>query len=406
MTQLHWFSQLADELAERKSAHLYRSRRVLTSPQGAHVTVADRLLCNFCSNDYLGLANHPQLIAAAQAGAARWGVGSGASHLVAGHFAVEQQLEERLAAWANKPAAITLSTGYMANLAVITGLMSRGDAIFADKLNHASLNDAMVLSRADVKRFAHGDLSALARQLAASKAARKMIVVDAVFSMDGDIAPLAEMLKLADQYDALLYVDDAHGFGVLGHGRGTLAELGLSSPRIIYMATLGKAAGVAGAYIAAEQVVIDYLVNTAKPYIYTTAAPPLIAAAMHASLDLIAHDVARRERLQQHIVYFRQRLASACTLLPSSTAIQPIILPSSEISVQVSAALFAAGFWVAAIRPPTVATPRLRVVLSAAHTHEEVAALCEQLLLILAALPAADLTPATDSDGIDLSEID
>ncbi len=377
------FQDLAADLAERKANYLYRSRRVLDSPQGARVTVAGRELLNFCSNDYLGLANHPSVVAAAQAGAARWGVGSGASHLVAGHFAVEQALEERLAAWAGKPAAITLSTGYMANLAVVTGLVGRGDAVFADKTNHASLNDAMALSRAEVKRFPHSDVAALERLLATSTAKRKLIIVDAVFSMDGDIAPLAEMLALAETYDALLYIDDAHGFGVLGNGRGTLAELGLASPRIIYMATLGKAAGVAGAYIAAEQVVIDYLINTAKPYIYTTAAPPLIAAAMHASLDVIESDTARRDTLHRHIAQFRAALADSCELLPSRTAIQPIILPDVATAVAVSQALFDAGFWVAAIRPPTVPTPRLRVVLNAAHTDEEVAALCEVLLQVL-----------------------
>lgn len=383
MTEISLFAQLAAELTERKAASLYRTRRVLDSAQGARVTVAGRELLNFCSNDYLGLANHPAIVAAAQTGAARWGVGSGASHLVAGHFAVEQALEDRLAAWAGKPAAITLSTGYMANLAVVTGLVGRGDAVFADKTNHASLNDAMALSRADVKRFPHSDVAALERLLAASKAKRKLIIVDAVFSMDGDIAPLAQMLALAEAYDAMLYIDDAHGFGVLGNGRGTLAELGLASPRIIYMATLGKAAGVAGAYIAAEQVVIDYLVNTAKPYIYTTAAPPMIAAAMHASLDLIETDTARRDTLHRHIAYFRETLAGSCELLPSRTAIQPIILPDVETAVAISQALFDAGFWVAAIRPPTVPTPRLRVILTAAHTDEEVRALCEILLKIL-----------------------
>ncbi|WP_035853556.1 8-amino-7-oxononanoate synthase [Deefgea rivuli] len=383
MTEISLFAQLAAELTERKAASLYRTRRVLESAQGARVTVAGRELLNFCSNDYLGLANHPAIVAAAQAGAARWGVGSGASHLVAGHFAVEQELEERLAAWAGKPAAITLSTGYMANLAVVTGLVGRGDAVFADKTNHASLNDAMALSRADVKRFPHSDVAALERLLAASSAKRKLIIVDAVFSMDGDIAPLAQMLALAEAYDAMLYIDDAHGFGVLGEGRGTLVELGLASPRIIYMATLGKAAGVAGAYIAAEQVVIDYLINTAKPYIYTTAAPPMIAAAMHASLDVIETDIARRDTLHRHIAYFRETLAGRCELLPSRTAIQPIILPDVETAVAISQALFDAGFWVAAIRPPTVPTPRLRVILTAAHTEAEVAALCEILLKIL-----------------------
>ncbi|WP_410498913.1 8-amino-7-oxononanoate synthase [Chitinibacter sp. S2-10] len=380
------FQLMADELAERQASSLYRNRRVIDSPQGARVQLNGREVLNFCSNDYLGLANHPAIVAAAQQGAAEWGVGSGAAHLVTGHFTPQHTLEERLAALSGKPAAILVSTGFMANLAVIPALLGRGDAVFADKLNHASLNDACQLARADFKRFAHNDVAQLERLLSESTSKRKLIAVDAVFSMDGDIAPLAEMLALAEKYDALLYIDDAHGFGVLGDGRGTLAELGIDSPRIIYMATLGKGAGVAGAYIAAEQVVIDYLINTARAYIYTTAAPPLLACALHASLDIIEQDVERRARLQRHIATFRAALADApCELLPSSTAIQPIIVKDNATALALSQALLDADILVAAIRPPTVPTPRLRVTLSAAHSDADVKLLCREIRRVLAA---------------------
>ncbi len=395
MSTISLFAELEDTLVQRRAQHLWRERRQLASPQGAHVRLHDgRTVLNFCSNDYLGLANHPAVVAAAQQGVLAWGVGSGAAHLVTGHFTPQHTLEARLAAFSGKPAAILVSTGFMANLAAISALVGRGDAVFADKLNHASLNDACQLARADFKRFTHNDVAQLERLLASSSAARKLIAVDAVFSMDGDLAPLAAYLDLAERYDAVLYVDDAHGFGVLGQGRGSLAELGLASPRIIYMATLGKAAGVAGAYIAAEQVVIDYLVNTARAYIYTTAAPPLLASALHASLDVIEQDEARRERLQAHIRYFKQFFATelagaGCELLPSDTAIQPIIVADNATALALSQALLAAGILVAAIRPPTVPTPRLRVTLSAAHTADEVAFLCTEIRQVLLAQPKA-----------------
>lgn len=379
-------SEIQHKLTQRRAEGLYRQRRIVESPQHAQVTVDGRELLNFCSNDYLGLANHPALVAAAQEGAARWGVGSGASHLVSGHFAVHEQFEQRFAAWVGLPAALSFSTGYMANLAVITALAGRGDAVFADKLNHASLNDAVQLSRAEFKRYAHNDLAALERLLADSTARHKLIVSDTVFSMDGDIAPLAGLLDLAERYDALLYLDDAHGFGVLGQGRGALAEYGLASRRIIYMATLGKAAGVAGAAVAADPVLIDWMVNQARPYVYTTAAPPLLAHTLLASLDLIAVETWRRERLAQHIALFRQMLAPiADRLLDSATPVQPVLMDDNAQALAMSAALKDAGFWVAAIRPPTVPTPRLRVTLTAAHAEAEVAALARCLLELLGA---------------------
>lgn len=377
------FSIFASKLAERAAAGLLRSRRQIESPQGAHVQIAGRTLVNFCSNDYLGLANHPAIVAAAQAGAARWGVGSGAAHLLAGHFTAHQDLEDRLAAFVGKPAALSFSTGYMANLAVITALTGRGDAVFADKLNHASLNDAVALSRADFKRYPHQDLAALERLLAASTAPRKLIVADAVFSMDGDIAPVAALLALAERYDAWLYLDDAHGFGVLGQGHGTLAEMGVASERIIYMATLGKAAGVAGAFVAGEQVLIDWLMNSANSYVYTTAAPPLLAAAMQASLDLIEQETWRQQKLAEHIALFRSELAGCCPLLESATAIQLLLLPDNNTALQMAKALFERGIWVGAIRPPTVPTPRLRITLSAAHSADDLDFLIRSIKALL-----------------------
>lgn len=371
---------LAGRLAEREAAHLLRKRRVVASPQGVRIVVDGRELLNFCGNDYLGLANDPRLKAAATQALASWGLGSGASHLVCGHQAPHDDLEREAAQFLGLPAALTFATGYMANLAVITALMGRSDAVFADKLNHASLNDACLLSRADFLRFPHNDMAALERLLSASKAKRKMIVADAVFSMDGDLAPVTDLLALAERYDAWLFLDDAHGFGVLGEGRGSLAHWHVSSPRIIYLATLGKAAGSSGAVVAGEAVVIDALVNMAHSYIYTTAVPAALAAANSAALAAIAADGWRRQRLSENIALFRTQMADVgLTLAESNTAIQPVLLESSAKALDMSAALIARGFWVAAIRPPTVPTPRLRITLSAAHDAEQVSALVQAL---------------------------
>ena len=381
------FSALEAELTQRRADHLYRQRAVLQSAQGPQVLVDGRLLNNFCSNDYLGLAKHPALIAAVRAGAERWGVGSGAAHLVCGHQAPHEAAEQALAAFVGKPAALSFATGYLGNLAAITGLIGREDAVFADKLNHASLNDACLLSRAAFKRYAHNDLAQLAQLLATTSARRKLIVADAVFSMDGDQAPLRELLALAEAHDAWLYIDDAHGFGVLGDGRGAMAHAGVASPRIIYLATLGKAAGVAGAFVAAEQVVIDYLINQARPYIYTTAPPALLAEATLASLAVIQAEPARRRGLQEHIAFLRDCLmAGGVPLLPSTTPIQPVLMPSSAAALAASRQLRERGHWVAAIRPPTVPTPRLRITLSAAHSASAVMQLSEDLLEVWAAV--------------------
>jgi len=377
------FTELQRQLDVRAEKGLQRYRRVLESPQGVHITLEGKPYLSFCSNDYLGLANHPQLIAAMQLGAQHYGVGSGASHLVSGHFAAHQQFENQLAEFVNKPAALLFSTGYLANLGAVQALVGRGDTIFADKLNHASLNDAMLLSRAEIKRYRHNDVAQLEQMLAGAHAGRKLIITDAVFSMDGDTAHLPEILALCERYEAWLLIDDAHGFGVLGQsGQGSLAYFNLASPRVIYMATLGKAAGVAGAFIAAGQVVIETLVQCARSYIYTTASPPALALALQASLSLLSSEDWRREHLHKMIAQLRAGLADLpWKLMSSSTPIQPLLVGSNEDAVALADALLARGIWVPAIRPPTVppGTARLRITLSAAHTEENVAQLIEAL---------------------------
>lgn len=380
------FAALADELARLDGEGLRRRRRVLDSPQQPRVTVDGREYVAFCSNDYLGLANHPALVAAAQEGAARHGVGAGASHLILGHSRAHHDLEEALARFVGLPRALTFSTGYMANLGVVTALVGREDAVFADRLNHASLNDACLLARADFRRYPHNDLEALGRLLRESRARRKLIVTDAVYSMDGDVAPLAALLALAERFDAWLYVDDAHGFGVLGPGgRGTLAQAGIAAPRVIYMATLGKAAGVSGAFVAGEPEMIETLVQRARTYVYTTAMPPLLAHTLLASLELIGSEEWRRDRLRSHIAALKAGLAGArWPLLPSDTAIQPILIGANDAAMAVARALEGEGLLVPAIRPPTVpaGTARLRISLSAAHTDEDVARLVRALIAL------------------------
>ncbi|MDH2919535.1 MAG: 8-amino-7-oxononanoate synthase [Sideroxydans sp.] len=370
------FTQLQTELDERAALGLLRTRRTLDTPQSPHIIVDGKSYLAFCSNDYLGLAHHPQLITALQNGAQQWGVGAGAAHLVSGHFAPHHQLEMQLAEFVSKPAALLFSTGYMTNLGVVQALLGKADTVYADKLNHASLNDAMLLSRAQIKRYRHGDMAQLAEQLAQTQTGRKLIITDAVFSMDGDLAPLPELLALCEQFDAWLLVDDAHGFGVLGEqGRGSLAHFNLSSPRIIYMATLGKAAGVSGAFVAAEQVVIDTLINQARSYVYTTATPPALSVALLASLQLIKNGDDRRAHLQKLITQLRDGLADlAWSLMPSDTAIQPLLIGDNHQALKLSEGLRERGIWVAAIRPPTVpqGTARLRITLSEAHSEADV----------------------------------
>ncbi|WP_334156645.1 8-amino-7-oxononanoate synthase [Oryzomicrobium sp.] len=382
------------ELAKRRDQGLLRTRRTLQSPAGPHAIVDGRPLLAFCSNDYLGLAADPAVANAMAEGARRWGAGSGASHLVSGHLEPFQQLEDRLAAFTGFARALTFSTGYMANLAIVPSLVGRGDAVFADKLNHASLIDAVQLSRADHVRYPHNDVAALERLLEKSTARKKLILTDAVFSMDGDLAPLAELFALAERSDAWLVVDDAHGFGVLGpQGRGSLTHLGLpASPRILLMGTLGKAAGVSGAFVAGAESVIEWLIQTARPYIFTTAASPAVACGLLAALDTLAgpDGDARRAHLQTLIARLRAGLADTpWRLLHSDTAIQPIVVGDNHAVLAVAQALLDQGLWVPAIRPPTVpaGSARLRVSLSAAHSLDDVDRLTAALAAVAALAP-------------------
>lgn len=374
---------LKADLDKRQAQGLMRQRRLLDSPQAEHITANGEPFLSFCSNDYLGLANHPALIQAMQIAAGEAGVGSGASNLITGHHRFHDDLEKRLASFVGKPAALLFSTGYMANIGVVSALMGRDDAVFSDKLNHACLNDGAFLSRASHHRFPHNDVGALEKLLQSSTARHKLVTADAVFSMDGDIAPIPEYLALCERYDAYLYVDDAHGFGVLGdQGRGTLNHFKLQSPRLITMGTLGKAAGVAGAFVAAEQIVIDYLIQYANSYIYTTPAPPALSAALLASVDQIEAGEHLRAHLQLLIQTLREQLhCRHWQLMPSQTAIQPLIVGDNHQALALSAHLQTQGILVPAIRPPTVPvnTARLRISLSASHRIEDVEKLAQAI---------------------------
>ncbi len=370
------------ELAKLAAADLLRRRRAVDSAQGPRVNVDGVIYLSFCSNDYLGLANHPKLAEAAVQAIGRHGVGAGASHLVSGHHALHEALEQRLSRFMDR-ACLLFSGGYGANIGVLPALAGREDAIFADRLNHASLIDGARLSRAAVQRFRHNDLSNLEQLLAVTPARRRLIVVDGVFSMDGDMAPLPQLLALAERHDAWLYVDDAHGFGVLGeHGRGILEYFGMTSARIVHLCTLGKAAGVSGAAVFAEPTVIDWLVQSARSYIFATAAPPALAAALLASVELIEQEPWRREHLHALIAQLRAACADLpWRLLPSDTPIQPLVVGENAAALALAEALRERGIWVPAIRPPTVAagTARLRISLSAAHTREDVEQLTHAL---------------------------
>ena len=370
-------------LDQRKVDGLLRQRRLLDSPQAEHIVANNEHFLSFCSNDYLGLANHPDLIATMQSAAQASGVGSGASNLITGHHRYHDNLEKQLAKFVQMPAALLFSTGYMANIGVISALMGRNDAVFADKLNHACLNDGAFLSRATFHRFPHNDVVALEALLKTSTAKHKLIAADAVFSMDGDMAPLPEYLSLCEKYDAYLYVDDAHGFGVLGeHGQGTLNHFNLKSPRIIMMATLGKAAGVAGAFVAGEQVVIEYLIQKANSYVYSTPAPPALSATLSTSVNLIEQGDHLRSHLRTLIAYLKDNLNSKkWQLMPSDTAVQPLVVGGNHEALALSEYLQSCGVLVPAIRPPTVpvGTSRLRISLSAAHSIEDIKKLIKVL---------------------------
>ncbi|MGE0080715.1 MAG: 8-amino-7-oxononanoate synthase [Thiohalomonadaceae bacterium] len=375
---------LRDELARREAAGLYRRRRTVDGPQGPVLAVDGRELLTFCSNDYLGLANHPAVIAAFQAAANTWGVGSGAAHLVAGHMRPHHALEEELAEFTGYPRALLFSTGYMANLGAVGGLLGPGDAVFEDRLNHASLLDAGLLSRARFARFAHGDAQALAQDLSASKARRKLVVSDGVFSMDGDIAPLRALAETCRAHDAALMVDDAHGLGVIGAtGRGSLEVCGLGPQEVpVLVGTLGKGFGTFGAFVAGDEDLVETLIQQARTYIFTTAMPPAVAEATRASLRLVREEGWRREKLQTLIARFRAGAGQlGRPLMDSSTPIQPILIGDPQHALAMSAALERHGILVSAIRPPTVpeGTARLRVTLSAAHSEAQVDRLLEAL---------------------------
>jgi 8-amino-7-oxononanoate synthase len=376
---------LEQDLRARREGTRWRTRRIVEGPQGAELSVDGRAVLSFASNDYLGLAADPRVVQAAVSGALRYGVGAGASHLVSGHTSAHEALETDLAAFAGPcdgARALLFGSGYLANQAILTALCGRDDAVFADKLNHACLNDGALLSRAAFIRYAHGDLAALAARLAASRARRKVIATDAVFSMDGDIAPLAALLELARAHDALLVVDDAHGFGVLGDGRGSVAHARLRDERIVYMGTLGKALGVAGAFVAAHPAVVDTLVQSARAYIYTTASPPLLACALRAALELARDGSERRADLHARIAQFRGAAATLpWQLRASTTPIQPLVIGDDATALALAQTLWRDGIFVPAIRPPTVpaGTARLRVSLSAVHTAAHVARLVDAL---------------------------
>ena len=377
---------------QRKQQSLYRSRRLLETAQGAQVIVNGRPMVNFSSNDYLGLANHPDVVTAMQKAADTYGVGSGASHLVIGHSRLHHQLEERLADFTGYESALLFSSGYMANVGTLNALSQKGDLILQDKLNHASLLDAGLLAEATMKRYGHNDMQALSRRLqAAGEYEQTLVATDAVFSMDGDIAPLPQMVALAESRQALFMVDDAHGFGVLGEqGKGSLEHFQLSAGDVpIYMATLGKALGVCGAFVAGEKALIEYLIQCSRNYIYTTALPPSAAGAVLAALDVMAKESWRRQHLQQLIQRFRQGMSQWQQLLmPSDTAIQPLVVGESDAALQLSDYLAQQGFLVSAIRAPTVpaGTARLRITLTAAHNEAQVDELVAALHRLLPAV--------------------
>jgi len=383
MTEDRLNTELAAQLQELTTAGLTRHRRVLESPCGRIAAVDGKRVLNFASNDYLGLAGNAEIARALAEGALQWGAGSGASHLVSGHLAPHEALEKEIAEFTGFPRALTFSTGYLANLAVTPTLAGRGDAVFADKLNHASLIDAMQLAKAngaEVQRYPHNDVAALEKLLAASSAKHKLIVSDAVFSMDGDLAPLPLLFALSERHDAWLVIDDAHGFGVLGaQGKGSLAHFNLPyHPRLLLMGTLGKAAGVGGAFVAGSATAIEYLLQKGRSYIFTTAAPPAMACALSKSLEIIRHGDALRTSLMARIAQLRDGVAGLpWALLPSLTAIQPLIVGDNEAALALSGALWERGLWVPAIRPPTVpkGTARLRISISAAHTEADIAQL-------------------------------
>lgn len=390
---MSWLNEFDDRLAALDAQALRRRRRAVVPEQGAWLNVDGESLLAFCSNDYLGLAQDPLLRQAVHAAVDRYGVGSGASPMVSGHSVANAALERELAEAVGLPRALYFYAGYATNASIVPALVGEGDALFSDALNHACLIDGARLSKATVHRYPHGDLARLDALLAASPARRKLVISDAVFSMDGDVADITGLHALCERHDALLLLDDAHGFGLLGpQGRGALAAVGLTgpgaSPRVLYMATLGKALGVAGAFVAGPESLVEWLLQKTRSYTYATAAPALLAEAVRAGLRCVlgAEGERRRQHLVALIAQLREGLepgadaavdAAGWTLMPSGTAIQPLVIGDNEAALAVMATLREQGIWVPAIRPPTVpeGTARLRIALSAAHQSADVAAL-------------------------------
>lgn len=373
----------AAELEQRREAGLYRIRRQMSGPHHPQLTADGEPVLAFCSNDYLGLASHPDLVAAASAGLNEHGLGGAASHLICGHHSEHHRLEEALAAFTRRSSALFFSTGYMANVGVITALAGKGDTIFSDALNHASIIDGCRLSGAKVRIYPHSDTATLAEQLAETDG-HKLVVTDGVFSMDGDVAPLRELAALCRRHDALLVVDDAHGFGCVGpQGRGAVLEAGLSEEDVpLVVGTLGKAFGTSGAFVAGPPMLLDYLVQKARSYIYTTAMPPALASASCRSVELVEQDEQRRSHLARLINRFRAETAiMGYELMPSATPIQPIMIGDPHEAIRLSGELEKRGILVTAIRPPTVpqGESRLRVTFSAAHTDEQLDHLLDAL---------------------------
>ena len=378
-------------LEERRQQNLMRRTVTMDGPQIPHAKINTQDYAAFCSNDYLGLANHPALIQALHDTAQEYGVGGGSSHLVCGHLTPHQQLEDALADWLGYERVMLFSTGYMANLGVISALAGKGRPVIQDKLNHASLIDGALLAQATMRRYLHGDVAS-AEKLLSRSTDSGLLITDGVFSMDGDVAPLSELSNLAIKHDWMFMVDDAHGLGCLGEdGRGCLSLAGLDAERLpILIGTFGKAFGTAGAFVATSHDYADYLTQFARPYIYTTAMSPAMAGATLASLRIIqsSEGQERRDRLSAHITYFRQRMQSLpVVLMASETAIQPILMGDSKTALQISERLKSLGVWCTAIRPPTVpiGSARLRITLSAAHSDADLVLLCDSLEHVLIA---------------------
>ncbi len=383
------FNQELDAALQKKqNENLYRVRRIAESAHSVEMRIDGQDLITFCSNNYLGLANHPLIKQAAIDGVNKWGVGGGSAHLVNGHSQAHHQLEEQLAEYAGYERALLFPSGYMANMGIASALLGRSDVVVEDKLNHASLIDAAKMSGAKLSRYQHVNKESLEQQLQKhSEKERALVMTDSVFSMDGNMAPLKAISQLCKQYDRPLMIDDAHGFGVLGEqGSGSLEACGLSSDDVpIMMATLGKAVGVSGAFVAGSNSLIETLIQQARTYVYTTACPPAMAAATSKAIELIQEEAWRREKLRENIALLKSEAEQhGLSLMLSNTAIQPINIGTADKALRVSQELLTQGFLVPAIRPPTVPknTSRLRITLSAEHSSEQI----QQLIRVLATL--------------------